>query len=96
MGRGVFSSTTSLLSPLVGEGKKKATAAVAHVVGRTEQKAGSCSASKSHKHHGLTGFLVCSFLPPPPFSIEWWGMGVSLCCYFGFLLLPMSLKYYVK
>lgn len=94
MGRGVFSSSTSLL-PFVGEGRKKATAAVAHVVGRTEQKAGSNSARKSHKHHGLIEFLVCSFFPPP-FSIEWWGIGVSLCCYFGFLPLPMSLKYNVK
>lgn len=58
MGRGVFASSTSLLPPLVGEGRKKATAAVAHVVGRTEQKAGSSSARKSHKHHGLTGFLL--------------------------------------
>lgn len=44
MGRAVFSSSTSLLPPLVGEGRKEATAAVAHMVGRTEQKAESSSA----------------------------------------------------
>lgn len=57
MGRGIFSSSTSLLSPLVEEGRKKVSAAVAHMVGRTEKKAGSSSAHKSHKHHGLTGFF---------------------------------------
>lgn len=45
MGRAVFSSSTSLLPPLVEkEGRKEATAAVAHMVGRTEQKAESSSA----------------------------------------------------
>lgn len=44
MGRAVFSSSTSLLPLLVGEGRKEATAAVARVVGRTEQKAESSSA----------------------------------------------------
>lgn len=64
VGGSVFPSSTSLLPPLVGEGRK-ATAVVAHVVGRTEQKAVSSPALKFHKHLGLTGFLVCSFLPPP-------------------------------
>lgn len=51
MGGGAFSSSTSLLPPSLGEGKK-ATAVVAHVVGRMEQKAGSSPALKFHKHLG--------------------------------------------
>lgn len=58
-GEGVFSSSTS--SSLGGR-RKKATAVVACVAGRTEQKAGSSPALKCHKHLGLTGFLVCSIL----------------------------------
>lgn len=42
--------------------KEENDAVGAHVAGRTEQKAGSSPALKFHKHLGLTGFLVCSFL----------------------------------
>lgn len=64
VGGSVFSSSTSLLSPLAGEGRKATV--VAHVVGRTEQKVGSSPALKFHKHLGLTGFSVCSSPPLPP------------------------------